>query len=329
MTGKGLESLIPKKNRPENDPVKTPPGVSRVPGPAVPSIMPVTARVRPTDYVRSERERGVPEPRKQHSESIFQIEVDKIKSNPYQPRRHFNDEDLQGLAQSIREFGIIQPIVVSKVTKETDHGTAVEYQLIAGERRLMAARLIGLERVPAIVKQIDEHRTKLELALIENIQRSDLNPIDEARGYARLQEEFGLMQREVAVRVGKSREVVANCLRLLNLPTDIQEAVAAGKVSESQARSLLAISDPGEQRRVFQSLLSEKLSVRAIQERAKTPPRMPDPELKHWERRLEERLGVPARVIKEGSRGKLVIQFYSEDEWRGVLEKLLGSEEEI
>ncbi len=142
------------------------------------------------------------------------IEVEKIKPNPYQPRKHFDNESLKELAESIREYGILQPLIVSRVEKETEFGRAVEYQLIAGERRLRAAQLLGLERVPAIIRPSLEERQKLEAAIIENIQRSDLNPLETARGFAKLADEFGLPQREIADRIGKSRAYVANMLRL-------------------------------------------------------------------------------------------------------------------
>jgi len=263
------------------------------------------------------------------SESVFQIETEKIKPNPYQPRRDFREEELRELSQSIREFGIIQPLIVSKIIKETEFGAEVHYQLIAGERRLLAAKILGLERVPAIVKDIDAERMKLEMALIENLQRSDLNPLEAARAYARLQDEFGLLQREIAVRVGKSREVIANTLRLLNLPLEIQEALRQGKINESQARTLLSINDAGEQKRVFENLLHQKMSVRALREEA-IKPKIIDPEQNYWERRLEEKLGAPVKLIKQGDKGKVIVQFYSEEEYRALLDKLLGnSKEEI
>lgn len=262
-----------------------------------------------------------------HQESVFQIEAEKIKPNPYQPRHEFNDEGLEELAQSIREFGIIQPLVVSKIFKETETGTDVEYQLITGERRLRAAKLAGLERVPAIVKKVDGNRTKLEIALIENLQRHDLNPVEAAKAYSRLQDEFGLTQKEISMRVGKSREVVANTMRLLNLPSYIQEALIQNKLNESQARTFLGIESMEEQRRVFENILSKGLSVRAMKiEARKTEPA--DPELAYWQKRLEEGLGMPVKVSKHGGKGRVAIEFYSDEEWHGVLEKLLGPEME-
>lgn len=256
-------------------------------------------------------------------EAVFLIEVEKIKPNPYQPRRDFNEGELKELAHSIREFGIIQPLLVSKIDKETEFGADVEYQLIAGERRLRAAKLVGLERVPVIIKRTDEKKTHLELALIENLQRANLNPLEAARAYARLQDEFNLTQREIAGRVGKSREAVANALRLLSLPSYIQEALNKNEIGESQARILLSIEDFNEQKRVFHQILEEKITVRRLREKVS---HAPDPERNFLERQLEEKLGAPVQISKRGNKGKLVIKFFSEEEMRGVLSRLLGEE---
>ncbi|MEK7512884.1 MAG: ParB/RepB/Spo0J family partition protein, partial [Patescibacteria group bacterium] len=248
--------------------------------------------------------------------------------NPYQPRHAFNDEELRDLADSIRNFGIIQPISVSKVMRETPSGTEVEYQLIAGERRLKASKLVGLERIPAIVKEVDTHQSKLELSLIENIQRSDLNPLETARAYARLQEEFGLTQREVAERVGKSRESVANTLRLLNLPLPIQDALARRALNESQARMLLSFPDAASQLRAFGELIAAKTSGPLLRESAaKHRGSETDPETSYWTRKLEEDIGAPVKVVRRGGKGKIVIQFFSDDEWRAIIERLVGSDE--
>src|SRR3989344_626061 len=174
---------------------------------------------------------------------VFLIEADKIKPNPHQPRRDFEEQPLKELASSIREFGVLQPIVVTKFEQDTDSGTAVWYELIAGERRLLASKMAGLERIPAIVRKIQTDKERLEMATIEKWQRADLSPIEEARAYAKLQDKFGLTQREISSRIGKSREVVANSVRLLNLPNNIQESVSKGEISGSQARLLLGIAD--------------------------------------------------------------------------------------
>jgi ParB family chromosome partitioning protein len=257
------------------------------------------------------------------AESVFHIEIEKIKPNPFQPRKVFSEDQIRELANSIREFGILQPLVVTKVVKETESGTEVDYQLIAGERRLMAAKILGFERVPVIIRNFEDKREKLEAALIENLQRENLNPLEEARAYFRLQSEFGLTQREIAARVGKSREVVANRLRLLQLPSDIQLALAEGKINESQARALLAAPNSQSQSQIFAAFLNEKLSIRDIEEKIKKP-KFIDPQIQYWVRKLEEVLGVPVKILKRGEKGKMVVQFFSEEEWRGILQKLLG-----
>ncbi|MBI2593005.1 MAG: ParB/RepB/Spo0J family partition protein [Candidatus Colwellbacteria bacterium] len=266
--------------------------------------------------------------------AIFHIEVEKIRPNPQQPRVDFDEERLRELADSIREFGVLQPLVVSKIEIETENGTIVEYELIAGERRLMAAKIAGLRTVPVIVRQEPSERQKLEIAIIENIQRADLNPIEAARAFARLQDEFRLTQREIAVKVGKSREVIANALRLLNLPSEIQEAVALRHLSESQARMLLAVSDIISQQNLFNEILRDNLSVREIRSRVRggTVPKVEavvavetalDPETYALKERLEEALGTKVDLRREGEAGKITINFYSEEELSAILDRLL------
>ncbi len=261
----------------------------------------------------------------QMHEAVFQIEISKIVPNPFQPRREFEDSAIDELAESIKQFGIIQPLIVSKVTTETETGTDVSYQLIAGERRFRAARKLGLERVPAIVREVDHPGHKLELALIENIQRRDLNPIEEARAYSRLQDEFGLTQKEVAVRVGKSREVVANSLRLLNLPQDIQKALSEGKITGSQARTLLSIPNAADQERTFRDILDQKLSVRTIRTEIKRQEQHPeDPEVIFLKNKLEEHLGMPVKITDMGGKGRITIDFFSKDDVKNLIDKLGG-----
>ncbi len=261
-------------------------------------------------------------------EAIFQIEVDKIKPNPYQPRKTHNEESLKELAQSIREVGIIQPLVVTKVQTETESGTKVEYQLIAGERRWLAAKMAGLERVPAIIRKGDSNRDQLALALIENIQRANLNPIDTAKAYAKLQDEFGLTQREIAVKVSKSREAVANALRLLNLPSTIQDALAAGKINESQARSLLAISDPSRQEALFHQLLSGQIGSKELrlQARSKKSGSAAGQDYSFWERQLESKFSVPAKIKAGKNATQIVFKLFSPAELKNFLERLLAEE---
>ncbi len=276
----------------------------------------------------------------QLSEPIFHIETNKIKPNPYQPRREFEEEPLRELASSIREFGILHPLVVTKVETPSELGTSVEYILIAGERRLRAAQLAGLERVPAIIKAMPTDRERLELAVIENIQRENLNPIETARAYAKLQDQFGLTQREVAVRLGKSREVVANTVRLLNLPPFIQDAISHGQINESQGRLLLTVPDMTEQQDLFNDLVNNNLSVRELKYRIQsrrgtaTPtmreivPKL-DPETENIEEQLREVLGTRVKLQKEGDGGKLTINFYSKEELDGLIHRLVKTQAEM
>lgn len=269
---------------------------------------------------------------------VFLIEVDKISPNPQQPRRDFDETALQELASSIREFGVLQPIIVTKLEKETEIGTQVEYQLIAGERRWRASKIAGLERIPAIIKSVNLARDRLELAILENVQRENLNPVETARAYAKLQDEFGLTQREVAARIGKSREVVANTIRLLSLPTKIQEAIAKSQVSESQGRLLLTVEDPKQQDMFFEDLLRNNLSVRDLRARIQSMrvvkqvdtviqnfPITVDPEAESIQKELESALGTKVKVDRSGETGKLIITFYSPEELRGIVAKLTNS----
>lgn len=271
---------------------------------------------------------------------VFLIDVDKIKPNPYQPRREFDDEQLKELAQSIREFGVIQPIVVTKVEKEVETGTDVHYELIAGERRWLASKMVGLERIPAVIRHVQVERERLELAIIENVQRANLSPIESARAYARLQDEFKLTQREIASRIGKSREVVANTLRLLNLPSTIQDAISKNLISESQARLLLTLETPKDQEMLFQELLLTNMSVRdlrlriqKLKDQNKEPVAVeaapaPNPEVDQLKAALEEFLGARVKVKQTGENGELAISFYSLEELRTILEKILPHHEE-
>lgn len=320
--GKGLESLIPAggNNQP---PVRKDPVPVSSPSSFVPPKPPVQPVLPKEDFSEMDFEANL---KSGKGESVFQLEIDKIKSNPYQPRHNFDDEALRELAQSIREFGIIQPLIVAKIEKESEKGTEVEYQLVAGERRLMASKMIGLTRVPAIIRKGALPKNNLEIALIENIQRRDLNPLEEAKAYARLQDEFNLTQREVANRVGKSREVVANTLRLLNLPANIQEALIVGKLSESQARTLLTISDPRRQAEAFNNFIEQKASVRQVQEKVRQDKSAASRET-YWEDRLEEKFSAPAKIVKNGTAGRISLAFHSEEEWANLIRRLLGDVE--
>lgn len=326
MLGRGLESLIPN-NKPGGQPM-VPSHKTNGPIPQFPphTQQPLHRVIPPSPIHHPPVVRERKEPAHNQVTNIFQIEVEKIQPNPYQPRRDFNEDELKELAQSIREFGVLQPIIVAKVIKEKESGTEVEYQLIAGERRLKASKLAGIPRIPAIIKNIDAGKAKLEIALIENIQRSNLNPIESARAYAQLQEEFGITQREIAIRVGKSRESVANTMRLLNLPSEIQDALLTGRLTESQGRTLLGIANPGEQRRIFLSLLDKKTTIREMNERIgrkKIGAYTKNPEYAFWERKIEEKFSAPTNIRAQGKGGEIVIKFYSREELEGLLGRII------
>ncbi len=267
---------------------------------------------------------------------VFLIETGRITPNPQQPRRNFNEQSLQELAESIREFGMLQPIIVTKLEYETESGTNVQYQLIAGERRWRAAQMVGLERIPAIIRNVNLDRERLEIAIIENVQRADLNPIEAARAYSRLQDEFGLTQREIASRLGKSRESVANTIRLLNLPSAIQDSITQNQISESQGRLLLTVNDIAQQLSLFEDLRRNNLSVRELKHRiqkAKTPaapseeitPAAANPETEMIQRQLEQALGAPVKVERSGTTGKITISFYSPEEFQALIARLAST----
>ena len=260
-------------------------------------------------------------------EPIFYIEIEKIKSNPYQPRKNFDQEGLNALADSVREFGILQPLLVSRIEKET--GT--EYQLIAGERRFLAAKMVGLNQVPVIVKDPTE-KEKLEVSLIENVQRLDLNAMEKAEAYSRLQHDFNFLQKDVAKLCGKSREAVANTLRLLELPDEIKVAVREEKISEGHARAMLAVSDAQKQKVVFVKTLRDGLNVREVEslvarlniwQPVKRKVSAASQEVKHLEEKIRNILGIKTIKLRiEGGRPKLTIFFNSKKEVDGLFKKL-------
>ncbi|MEK7547186.1 MAG: ParB/RepB/Spo0J family partition protein [Patescibacteria group bacterium] len=348
MLGKGLESLIPPHQNssaqqdgnktdkfgagqaPENKKTDAQPGgVQRqTEPPTQPRQQPQEAKIQHQHQQSLQPIQKKPR-RPESIDSVFHIEVEKIKPNSQQPRRQFDEEALKDLASSIREFGIIQPIVVSKTEKETTDGTDVEYQLIAGERRWLASKMLGLERIPAIIRNIDLERERLELAVIENIQREDLNPIERARAFARLQDEFRLTQREIASRLGKSREVVANTVRLLDLPATIAEALEKNLISESHGRLLLSIADPAAQERIFRELLDKKMTTRDLKNRVrgtkteieKAQSEEIPPEMKILQEKLSAELGAPVSIESRGERGRITITFFSPEELRSIIDK--------
>ena len=264
---------------------------------------------------------------------VYHIEVSKISPNPNQPRRNFSEEGIAELARSIREFGFLQPLVVSRREKEISDGIDVEYELIAGERRLFAAKALGLDRVPAIIREVDLEREKLELAVIENIQREDLSPIERARAFQRLQEEFRLTQREIAAKLGKSRETVANTVRLLDLPAYIQEALEKKQITESHGRFLLAIGDQAAQKKLFDDIVSHGLTTRDVKRIVRrekpgggggTGGDTISPELKALEEKLTAELGTPVKIERGENQGKITVTFYSDEELRHIVERFGG-----
>lgn len=255
--------------------------------------------------------------------AIFWVEVERIEPNPFQPRKNFDETSLASLAESIRSYGVLQPLTVTrKETERPGEGITVSYELIAGERRLRAAKLAGLANVPVVIRSgEDDDRMKLELAIIENLQREDLNPIDRALAFKRLVEEFGLKHVEVGKRVGKSREYVSNSLRMLLLPKEMQEALASKDINEGHTRPLLMLMDrPQEQKTLFAEIVARKLNVRDAEQLARriTPERTRKsdltPELLLLERELTDRLGTRVRIEKKKEGGKVMIDFFSVDD---------------
>ncbi len=269
------------------------------------------------------------------NESIFWIDVDKIKPNPYQPRKQFNEDKLRELAESIRQYGVLQPLIVTrKEFEKEDGGLGTEYELIAGERRLRASRIAGVSQVPVVIRtgtEEENNRLKLELALIENIQREDLSPVDRAQAFKQLIDEFQFKHTQVASRIGKSREYVSNSIRLLSLPEEIIEALSEGKINEGHTRPLLMLTErPEEQITLFKDIIYRKLNVREAEriargiavERARKPVEEIDPELRELEAVLAEELGTRVQIEKRENGGKLTIDFFTPDDLRALLARL-------
>lgn len=273
--------------------------------------------------------------------SIFWIETDKIVPNPYQPRREFDQNKLQDLSDSIRQYGVLQPLVVSRIEKEKeDGGIYTQYELIAGERRLRASKMAGVTVVPVIIRSGEEdNRVKLELAIIENLQREDLNPIDRARAFSQLADEFGFKHSEIAKKMGKSREYVSNSIRLLALPEFILQALSEGKITEGHARPLMMLGDrPQEQETLFKEILFKKMTVRGAEsiarrvayDKVRKKEAFIDPEIVEMEERLATTLGTRVHIEKGQTGGKVTIDFFSNDDLRKIIEAMNkeGLEEE-
>lgn len=266
-----------------------------------------------------------------YNNSIYWIEVEKIKPNPFQPRKEFDPVQLQALADSIRQYGILQPLTVSRhETMLEDEGLRTEYELIAGERRLRASKIAGLASVPVIIRaSSDDSRTKLELAIIENLQREDLNPIDRAKAFEQLSKEFLFKHSEIAKKVGKSREYVSNTIRLLALPQEMMDGLSAGKISEGHTRPLLMLIDrPEEQMTLFKEILLKKLTVReaeAISRRIATDKvrkreYMVDPEINLLEKKLAESLGTRVHIERKETGGHVTIDFFTTEDLQNILD---------
>lgn len=256
---------------------------------------------------------------------VQEIAIEDIIPNPYQPRKSFNQEQLQELADSIAEHGVIQPLVVNR----TENG----YELVVGERRFRASQLAGLKKVPVIVKSGMQSQTKLEVALIENIQRQELNPIEEAQAYEKLMKEFGLTQEKVAQKVGKSRPAIANTVRLLNLPAEIQRAIIEGKISEGHARAILGVPGAEKQLALFKMTIDQGLNVRQVEAKVRellARPRLeaagPDPKTMAMETELQSKLGTKVKIEKKGKGGKIMIEFFSDEELDELLGKIAAKE---
>jgi ParB family chromosome partitioning protein len=264
-----------------------------------------------------------------YRDSIFWVEVERIKPNPYQPRREFDQEKLTGLAESIRMYGLLQPLTVTRnEIQKDDGGIAVEYELIAGERRLRASKIAGLLQVPVIIRSgQDTDQMKLELAIIENLQREDLNPVDRAKAFLRLHKEFSFTHVDIGKKVGKSREYVSNTLRLLLLPEAILSYLAEGRMSEGHTRPLLMLNDrPEEQAVLAKEILLKKLTVRESETLARrsaqdkvTARHKINPEILALERKLTEKLGTRVQIEQREVGGKLVISFFSAEDLSTLL----------
>lgn len=262
------------------------------------------------------------------SSGALQVPITQIERNPRQPRSRFDPQELAELATSIQSHGILQPLIVSR-------GEAPDrYILIAGERRLLAARQAGLTEVPVLVREVSDQQ-RLEMALIENVQRQDLNPLEAAEAYRQLSEDFQLSHEEIARRVGKSRTAITNTLRLLKLPEKVQEALLEGQITEGHARALLALPTVAAQEAALRAILTHDLTVRQTEELVKKmsgqrperkPPAPPAPEVRDLERRLQSALGTRVALKPRRKGGTITIHYYSDEELNSLVERLLESE---
>jgi ParB family chromosome partitioning protein len=288
--------------------------------------------------------RGSAQVRQNSPESPTELDIDRLVPNPRQPRSAIDDLKLDELAQSIRANGVIQPVIVRRTpapaeasaVKRDASGTLAtqRYEIIAGERRWRAAQRAGLLRVPVVVRDVPDEKL-LEVALIEKIQRENLNPIEEAQAYRRLADEHGFSQDEIAAAVGKDRATVANYMRLLKLPDEVRNDLVAGSLSMGHARALLGLSDPAAQRRVARDTVSKRLSVREtetlVRKESEGKPPAPepikvDPNTRAAEERLRLTLGTRVRILRKGKSGRIEIDFVNEEELQRIYEQLTDSQ---
>jgi len=256
---------------------------------------------------------------------VLQITIEKIQLNPHQPRKRFDHSELEDLIESIKSYGIIQPLIATKAANDN-------YQLIAGERRLRAAQVLNLKTVPVIIREAKEQE-KLELALIENVQRKNLNPIEEALSYKRLIDEFNLSQEEVGKKIGRKRSTIANTLRLLALPEEVQKAILDEKIFEGHARAIAALETEKEQIELLKKVLQNQMSVREAESQVKkvkvkghTRVINSDPIILEKEGKLRNVLGHKVAIKNKGKSGELVIYYHSQDDLNDIYRKLLELE---
>jgi ParB family chromosome partitioning protein len=267
----------------------------------------------------------IPDRPVEHKQEIVYVQTGQIKPNPFQPREDFNDSTIGELAQSIKEKGVIQPLLVRR------HGG--NYELIAGERRLRAATLLGLKELPIIIKDVTD-QDSLELALIENIQREGLNPIEEAHAYQHLMDEFKITQERISEVMGKARASIANTLRLLKLPHEIQEEMKKGRISFAHGRTLLEVEDANQQRRLAMDVISKGLSVRELESlvknsrpagaKRKIGQGQRDPSVSVLEEHLQHALATKVRISKRKKRGHINIEFYSQEDLERIVNVIKG-----
>ena len=271
--------------------------------------------------------------------SIYWIDVGRVNPNPFQPRREFNEGKLNDLADSIKMYGLLQPIVVTRKEEEkADGGFVTIYELISGERRLRACKIAGLIQIPAIIRTGEESdQIKLELAIIENLQREDLNPVERAEAFYQLANTFNFKHTQIAKRVGKSREYVSNTIRLLSLPEEIKIALSQGKISEGHARPIMMLKDrPSEQITLFKEVIFKKLTVRESEaiarriahDKVRKQSRAFDPKLVEMENQLAENLGTRVFIEKRTVGGKIMIDFFSNDDLQKIIDLLQRTQTE-